>query len=121
MGRKCNSNYKLAVDVLYDSGGVRHVAFDPYNHTKIGVVLDDSDPFGGLTPNRPRWTIKFVPNAPGVPTWDAVFSIRERFERDHLDEGYSAWLGEFQNWARSASQRDDADASLVETLMRFEQ
>jgi hypothetical protein len=49
-----------------------------------------------------------------------VFSIRERYQRDYLDEGYSAWLGEFRNWARSANQRGETDASLVEALTRFE-
>lgn len=121
MGHKCNSNYKLAVDVLYDAGGVRRVAFDPYNHTKIGVVLDDSDPFGGSMPNTPKWTIEFAPNVPAVATWDAVFSIRRRYQRDHLDEGYSAWLREFRNWARSADRHGDTDAGLLEALTRFEQ
>lgn len=121
MGHKCNSKYKLAIDVLYDAGGVRRVVFDPYNHTKIGVVLDASDPFDGSTPNTPRWTIEFDPDAQAVSTWDAVFSIRERYRRDHLDEGYSAWLWEFRNWAQSADRRGDTDASLVDALTRFEQ
>lgn len=121
MGHKCNSNYKLAVDVLYDAGGVRRVAFDPYNHAKIGIVLDDSDPFDGTKSHMPRWRIAFDPDAPAVSTWDAVFSIRERYQRDHLDEGYLAWLGEFRNWARSADRRGDTDAALVDALTRFEQ
>jgi YgiT-type zinc finger domain-containing protein len=121
MGHKCNSNYKLAVDLLYDSGGVRRVAFDPYSHRNISVVLDKSDPFNGSTPNTPKWQIEFDPDSVAVPTWDAVFSIRARYQRDHLDEGYSAWLGEFRNWARSADQRGDTDADLVRVLERFEQ
>ncbi len=121
MGHKCNSNYKLAVDVLYDVDGGRRVAFDPYNHTSIYLVLDDSEPFDGSTPSTPRWTIKFEPDGPAIPTWDAVFSIRERYQRDHLDEGYSAWLREFQNWARSADRDGDTDASLLEALRKFEQ
>lgn len=120
MGHKCNS-YKCAVDVLYDAGGGRRVVFDPYNHKRICVVLDESDPFDGSTPNTPRWTINFDPDAPAIPTWDAVFSIRERYQRDHLDEGYSAWLREFQNWARSADRDGDTDANLLEALRRFEQ
>ena len=62
MGHKCNSNYKRAVDVLYDANGGRRVVFDPYNHTNICVVLDESDPFDGSTPNTPRWTINFDPD-----------------------------------------------------------
>lgn len=121
MGHKCNSNYKLAADVLFDAGGARRVAFDPYNHTTIGVVLDGSDPFDGSMPYIPQWEIRFDPDEPAVPTWDAVFSIRERYQRDHLDEGYSAWLREFQSWARSADRRGDTDANLLETLTRYEQ
>lgn len=121
MGHKCNSNYKLAADVLYDGGGARRVAFDPYNHTKLRVVLDDSEPFDGSLPNIPKWMLKFEPDTPAVLTWDAVFSVRVRYQRDHLDEGYAAWLSEFRNWARSAGRRGDTDASLVEALARFEE
>jgi hypothetical protein len=121
MGHKCNSKYKLAIDVLYDAKGVRRVAFDPYNHAMIGVVLDDSEPFNGVKPLTPNWSIKFDPDGPAVSTWESVFSVRERYQRDCLDEGYSAWLDEFRNWARSAGQLGDTDASLVEALRRFEQ
>jgi hypothetical protein len=72
MGHKCNSNYKRAVDVLYDANGVRRMVFDPYNHAQMSVVLDDSEPFGGSTPNKPRWSIKFDPDAPAVSTWDLI-------------------------------------------------
>lgn len=121
MGHKCNSNYKLAVDVLYDASGGRRVAFDPYNHTKIGVVLDDSDPFDGSTPNTPSWEIKFDPDAPAVPTWDAVFSIRDRYKRDHLDRDFAPWLSGFQSWARSASLQADTDDELLDALRRYEE
>lgn len=121
MGHKCNSNYKLATDLLYDAAGTRRVAFDPYNHSKIAVVLDSSDPFNGSSPEKPNWIIDFEPAAPAVPTWDAVFRLRERYKRDHLDEGYKAWLWEFRNWAQSADRRCDSDADLVEALTRFEQ
>jgi hypothetical protein len=121
MGHKCNSNYKLAVDVLYGAGGVRRVAFDPYNHTKIGVVLDESDPFNGSKPHTPKWVIEFDPDTPAVPTWDEVFSIRKRYQRDQLDEGYSAWLSEFRSWARSSGRHGDTDDNLIEALTRFEQ
>lgn len=120
MGHKCNSKYKLAIDVLYDVNGDRRAAFDPYNHTKIGVVLDDSDPFDGTTPTLPKWAIKFEPDVPAIETWDAVFSIRERYGRDHLDAGYLGWLEEFQNWARSADQGGETDDRLIEALRRFE-
>lgn len=121
MGHKCNSSYKLADDVLHDADGVRRVAFNPYNHGNVGVVLDDSEPFNGSTPEKPNWRIEFNPDTPAVPTWDAVFSIRERYRRDHLDEGYMAWLAEFRSWARSAQQHGNTDADLVNALTLFEQ
>lgn len=121
MGHKCNSNYKLAADLLYDAGGVRRVAFDPYNHGKIGVVLDGSDPFNGSTPEKPNWQITFDPYTPAVLTWDTVFRIQERYKRDHLDEGYKAWLWEFRNWARRSGQQGNTDAELLDALTTFEQ
>lgn len=121
MGHKCNSNYKLADDVLHDAGGRRRVAFDPYRHGKVSLVLDRSAPFDGSTPSKPNWQIDFHPDTAAIPTWDAVFSIRERYKRDHLDEGYLAWLGEFRSWARSAQQHGNTDADLVNALTLFEQ
>jgi hypothetical protein len=121
MGHKCNSNYKLAVDVLYDASGVRRVVLDPYNHSKIGVVLDDSDPFNGSMPNMPSWTIQFVPDGPAVSTWDTVFSVRERYRRDHLDREYMRWLSGFQSWARIAKLHTDTDDQLVDALRKYEQ
>jgi hypothetical protein len=121
MGHKCNSSYKLALDLLHDSQGLRRVAFDPYKHAGINLVLDKSDPFGGSRPELPSWKIRFDPDVPEVLTWDAVFFIRQRYQRDHLDEGYMAWLREFRNWARSVNSRYDTDDSLIEALSRFEQ
>jgi hypothetical protein len=121
MGHKCNSNYKLAVDLLYDASGARRVAFDPYNHTTINVVLDDSDPFDGATANTPRWVIKFSPDSPAVQTWDDVFSIRERYRENHLDRDFARWLSGFQSWARSANLQADTDDKLVDALRRYEE
>ena len=121
MGYKCNSNYKLVTDVLFDTGGTRRVSFDPYNHTKIGVVLDNSDPFDGSTPYTPKWKIEFDPDAPAVHTWDSVFSIRKRYERDHLDPNFNEWLTGFRNWARSVKFKPDTDDELVDALRDYEQ
>ncbi|MBZ4331417.1 hypothetical protein NR800_19955 [Corallococcus interemptor] len=121
MGHKCNSNYKLASDLLYGVGGSRRVAFDPYNHTTINVVLDDSDPFGGVTANTPKWTVKFAPDTPAVQTWDEVFSIRERYRQSHLDPDFARWLAGFQSWARSVSLQADTDDKLIDALRQYEE
>ena len=120
MGHKCNSNYKLASDLLRRADGSRRVAFDPYNHTRIEVLLDESDPFNGVTEHTPNWQIRFDPDAPAVLTWDEVFSVRERYRRDHLDPSYSNWLGLFGKWVRRHELPTDTDEALVEAIKRFE-
>lgn len=121
MGHKCNSSYKLAVDILYDAGGVRRVAFDPYNHTKIGVVLDDSDSFGGSTPNTPKWDIRFVPNSAHVQTWDDVFSVRKRYQRDQLDANYRRWLDLLRQSAQKLGWAVDTEQQRLVALKKFEE
>lgn len=121
MGHKCNSSYKLASDLLYKPDGTRRVAFDPYNHATISVVLDDSEPFDGATANTPKWEIKFVPDNPAVQTWDEVFSIRERYRRNHLDRDFAQWLSGFRSWARSANLRADTDDKLIDALRQYEE
>ncbi len=121
MGHKCNSSYKLAIDLLRRADGSRRVAFDPYNHAKVGILLDDSDPFEGVTQNTPRWQIRFDPETPAVPTWDEVFEVRERYRRDHLDPSFANWLGLFGKWARREGLQADTDEALVEALRRYEE
>ncbi|CAG2147610.1 hypothetical protein [Cupriavidus numazuensis] len=120
MGHKCNSKYKLARDLLRRDDGSRRVAFDPYNHVKVDVILDDSDPFDGSTANTPRWIVRFDPETAEVPTWDEVFSVRERYSRDHLDPSFSRWLSLFGKWARSEIG-DDTDEALVAVLRKYEE
>jgi hypothetical protein len=120
MGHKCNSGYKLATDLLRCTNGSRRVAFDPYNHTNVRVLLDDSDPFDGATMNTPRWHIRFDPDVPAVQTWDEVFSVRERYRRDHLNPSFASWLEHFGKWARSLNPRPDTDETLLDALRRFE-
>jgi hypothetical protein len=121
MGHRCNTSYKLAKDLLYRDNGTRRVAFDPYNHNEIRVVLDKSKPFDGTTPNTPKWVIDFVPDAPAVQTWDEAFSIRERYRKNNLDPHYSDWLKEFQAWARSANLQANTDEILLDALRRYEE
>lgn len=121
MGHRCNSSYKLASDLLHGANGARRVAFDPYNHTSVSVVLDDSDPFGGTTEYTPDWAINFAPSCPEVETWDDVFSIRERYRRSNLDRDYERWLVDFQTYVRSASLPADTDDERVDALRRYEE
>jgi hypothetical protein len=120
MGHKCNSSYKLAKDLLRCADGSGRVAFDPYNHAKVSILLNDSNPFDGATENTPRWEIRFDPETPAVPTWDEVFAVRERYRRDHLDPSFANWLGLFGKWARREGLKADTDEGLVAALQRYE-
>lgn len=118
-GHKCNS-YKHAKNILQGTDGSRRVAFNPYSHTKLDVLLDESDPFYGVTEHTPNWTIRFVPEPPEAKTWDEVYSVRERYRRDHLDQSFPEWLRLFGKWARREEIRIVSDADLVAALQRHE-
>jgi hypothetical protein len=120
MGHKCNSKYKLSTDVLRRSDGTRRVAFDPYDHTEISVVFDDSEPFDGEESNIPRWVMRVNPDIPAATTWDEVFEIRVRYYRDHLNPSYKKWLKDFRSWSRSANLMGNTDTLIVEALRRYE-
>jgi hypothetical protein len=73
MGHKCNSKYKLGTDLLRKGDGTRRVAIDPYDHTTISVLLDDSEPFDGEECNIPKWVMRFDPDTLGL----AEFHLRD--------------------------------------------
>lgn len=120
MCHKCNSGYKLAADMVRRVDGTGRVAFDPYNHTRIQVLLDESDPFGGSTEILPNWRIRFLPETPEVSTWDDVFSVRERYRQDHLDDAYVPWIRQFAELARDRV-RPYSDEKLIEALRWYEE
>lgn len=119
MGYKCNSSYKAAKDLLRRDDGSHRRAFDPYVHAAVSITLDDSEPFGGATENTPRWDIRFDPETPESFTWDEIFSLKERYRRDHLDQDFRTWLDQF---AKSAKLKGAVGtvADLMERLNWFE-
>jgi len=119
MGYKCNSSYKAAKDILRRDDGSHRRAFDPYVHAAVSITLDDSEPFGGTTEHTPRWEIRFDPETPESLTWNEVFSLKDRYRRDHLDQDFRTWLDQF---AKSAKQKGAVGtaAELMERLDWFE-
>ena len=102
MGTKCNSRYKQSQDILIADDGVRRRSFDPYgNVPRISMSLDESIPFGGSDGQLPEWKIRFDPESEEVNTWLNVFSIRDRYTRDVLNDRFKTWLGEFSGWCRA--------------------
>jgi len=122
MGNKCNSRYKLAKDILTREDGTRRKSFDPYNCTGIRPSLENSEPFAGTvttTGQVPRWQIEFEQNTEEVLTWDEVFHIRERYEKDVLDPKFKSWLDDFKHWCKSANIVPNSDQELVDGIDRY--
>lgn len=119
MGPKCNTNYKLAKDLLRREDGTRRVAFDPYVKSAVEISLDDSEPFGGSTENTPRWEVSFKPDSPCSTTWDEIFLLKLRYRRDRLDPSFRSWLDLFAKSARRKGVQ--SEAALIDALRWFEQ
>ena len=120
MGNKCNSRYKLAQDILRADDGSRRRSYYPYGEVpEISVSLDDSIPFAGDDGELPRWEIQFDVRSQEVDTWLTVFSIRERYARDVLNEGFKSWLREFSAWSRHSQLADVDNETILQLVARY--
>jgi len=119
MGNKCNSRHKLAKDILINQDGIRRRSFDPYNHGGISLCLNNSQPFAGNDGQLPQWQIEFSLNTEEVTTWDEVFHIRERYERDELDPKFKKWLEDFKSWCKSANFIPSSEGELVDGINHY--
>jgi hypothetical protein len=119
MGSRCNSSYKQARDILRKEDGSRRRSFDPYGNITIEISLDNSQPFAGANGCIPRWQIEFNQDIEEVNTWDEVFHIRERYERDILDKLFDSWLRDFSSWCRYAGVAPSSNKEVMNTLKRY--
>jgi len=117
MGMRCNERYKLDADILRSADGTRRRAFDPYTEHNVEVRLNGSVPFAGIDGRIPSWTIQFEPDSPECTTWDEVFHVRERIQRDVLDPSFVRWLREFANWFKRRIAIPEPDAEIVQHAM----
>lgn len=121
MCHKCNSSYKKAADMVRRADLSARVAFDPYTcTTRIGVSVDGSKPFINGADDAQLWNIELVPASPEVSTWDEVFSVRERYRRDHLKKSYKSWVKDFVHFAQE-TMGPYSDQRLIELLRRHEE
>jgi hypothetical protein len=118
MGDRCNTAYKRSIDPIWNGTSAR-VAINPYGSIAYSISLLKSAPFGGRKPDEPQWAIEFTPDTPEAATWDEVFSIRERYENDHLNESYINWLGEFRKWCSSLEVKPSTEPELLDALERY--
>lgn len=122
MCHTCNSGYKLSQDMLYKKNGTRRKSFDPYNCTGTKVSLENSQPFAGTrtpTGQLPQWQIEFEPNTEEVLTWNEVFDIRKRYEKDVLDAEFKTWLEDFNSWCKSARILPSSNQELLDAINRY--
>lgn len=102
MCSECNSSFKGSADILFDQHGNRRRCSDPYGGPNYQVSLADSHPSGGSLIegiSYPKWQINFLGGPSGeAETWDDVFKIRERYQRDILDADFLSWLDHFAGW-----------------------
>jgi hypothetical protein len=121
MCHSCNSRHKLAADMVRRADRSRRVAFDPYNCSiVISVSVDDSKPFTGGIEDQQAWRVELIPETPEVKTWDEVFSVRERYRRDHLIPWYKSWVGTFVSFAQK-SMGAYSDRRLIDMLRSYEE
>jgi len=119
MGNKCNSRYKLAQDILKREDGTRRKSFYPYSHKGIKISLNNSQPFAGTDGKMPQWCIEFDQEIEETVTWDVVFHIRERYQRDILDPFFESWLRDFSSWCRSAHVKIIPDREIIDAIARY--
>jgi len=120
MGMKCNERYKLAVDILRDEHGNRRRSFDPYTIRNLRISLLNSVPFGGGDGQNPAWQIDFVRDSAECGTWDQVFRLRERMQRDVLDRSFGGWLNEFAIWfVTRKGIADVGDSRLIDGVREY--
>lgn len=122
MGGRCNSSYKHMQDPLRNENGGRRSACDPYSTTEVKVSLDNSIVNeASAEPIINEWMIEFTPTNEAVETWDQIFHIRERWQRDVLDEKtFNQWLGDFRNYCQTAALQISNDIHIQDALKRYE-
>jgi hypothetical protein len=119
MGHKCNSQYKLAKDVIRRNDGTCRICPDPYDSVSVHVDLDGSEPFAGTQHAYPRWAIRLTPGGEATETWNEVFQIRARYRRDILDPMFLIWLGDFRMWVRLSNSVIKTEPQLLRAIKNF--
>lgn len=118
MGDRCNSAYKKAENVLYNDAGGQRPAFDPYG-TEVGALsLIGSQLFSPAGIQKPTWQIDLGAN-PASETWDDVWKIRVRFEKNVLDPSYEHWISEFGLWCASTQKQVSTEAAARTALESY--
>jgi hypothetical protein len=118
-GDRCNKAYKVAADILRGDDGTRRRCYDPYAIPAAGVQVDltESELFAREN-GLPQWHLDLGASDEAA-TWDAVWKIRERYQRDVLDVEFAPWLSHFATWCRKAAKPVDLVAQIESALADY--
>lgn len=116
--RCCNRDYKKDIDILVDAHGAVREAFDPYDCTPTKITLDNSELIPDSYPIAFDWNIQFLDNVQKAGTWDAVFSIRERYKRDVLEQYFDNWLRGFTEKCERERARENINIDSTHQQIR---
>lgn len=117
MGDRCNSSYKIALDVLYDPEGNRLECFDPYGDATASFSLENSEILGGPG-GGPTWSVNLIPDSPATTNWDRIFQIMLRLEAS-LKAEFKDWLVDMGSFLRQLGYDLDVIEDLREGLVRY--
>jgi hypothetical protein len=104
--------------MIRDLTGARRIAFYPYGCGSTRILLDgDASMEDGLP--RFVWRVSFDPASAEAETWDQVFSVRTRLDRDLLNcSQIGRWIRSFGEWCRRKLAEDDiANPVVIRAVM----
>lgn len=100
---RCNSQYKLAKDPLYDAQGTRRKAFYPFAcpacSFSIGITLP-AKAVDDLSADDVQFDLSSATHTDEVATWNDVFGLDERYRAECASStGGKHWAKEILNYA----------------------
>ncbi len=95
---RCNQRYKRHQDVIYDDvENAPCCASDPFAGPTFRICLNESPHYNGAA-RSPEWAIQILDDCQEANTWNRVFKITERYERDVLTPNFTNWVSDFGRW-----------------------
>ncbi|WP_445620264.1 hypothetical protein ACUN8C_16600 [Kushneria sp. Sum13] len=118
MCRCCNRDYKHDKDILTGSDGYKRHVFDPYDCNPPKISLANSTLILDSFPIKFKWKIEFLTETEASETWDQVFSIRTRYERDILNQYFDTWMKNFCKKCEKDRKRNNISRNLTKVEVR---
>ena len=117
MGDRCNSSYKLALDVIFDADGNRVECFDPYGDATADFTIENSLILDGPG-DGPTWQVELVPATQATANWNRLFQIVLRLE-ESLRSEFKDWLSDIGAFLRRLNYNPEVLEELIAGLQRY--